>query len=93
MTPFQFWHEDEGLFTVYQKAYLSRCATTAYYSGARVYEAISKAINNALASNRSERAEYSNEPPDVIAAMNEKTKAYKAESLSIRWQKAVDAWI
>lgn len=97
MTPYQFWHEDVGLLEAYYKAYANGTAFSAYIFGARVYEAVSKSLNNAFAKDKSEMQPYDSKEPDIIKAYNEeksvKHKRENEQAAFEKYQQQTNAWI
>jgi len=92
MTPKQFWHEDVGLFQVYQKAYLQNQAYSAYVIGARVCEATSLAIANAFRKEGSKPYEYTKEPPDIISEFNMTERRDKKEMATQKLRRMTSYW-
>lgn len=84
MTPYQFWHEDVGLFDAYQAAHYRKMHDTAFLHGAYINIALQAQLSNMLLKKGSKPAEYIKEPmyPEFIKQNNPKAKdeesAYRA---------------
>lgn len=85
------------MLEVYYKAYANGAAFTAYVFGARVYEAVSKSLNNTFAESKSKKLSYDNKEPDFIKAYNEnKSVKYKEENEQAvfeKYQQQTNAWM
>jgi len=83
-------------FEEYQKAYYNRIATQTYFTGARVFDALTIALSNFMAEDNSKLRDYPEDPPDFIAFINAKqpnrTKQERDEELSMKYQYSVNQW-
>lgn len=90
MTPYQFWHEDMGLFDAYQAAHYRKMHDTAFLYGAYVDMALQAQLSNMFMKKGSKPARYIKEPmyPDFIKKQSPEIKDEESAHRA-----AMKAWI
>ena len=74
----EFWYGDMRLFDCYQKAYLADKSYSAWYNGAYVFEAVSKAIHNGFGRKKGEKGQDYDQWKNPLAKLH-KRKLSKEE--------------
>lgn len=89
-----FWHGDVRLLEVYEKAYHRNVSLTSWQQGARVFEAVSKAIYNGFGrQKKTDRAEQYSEYQDPVPVPKKKITKENLEHEFRQQQVEQNAWL